>query len=108
MQWERRGITLLCAALVESEGLDSWSQTSRALEVVINKLQTFGGRVEELTPTGIVASFGVDRVEDAPRRAAHAAVVIHKRAERARVDKSRPPPVKIGIRMAAVLAGRAG
>jgi transcriptional regulator with AAA-type ATPase domain/tetratricopeptide (TPR) repeat protein len=106
MRWERRGITLLCAALVESDGRDSWSQTSRALEVVINKLQTFGGRVEELTPTGIVASFGVDQVEDAPRRAAHAAMVIHKRAERAREDKSRPPRVKIGIHVAEVLVGR--
>jgi tetratricopeptide (TPR) repeat protein len=106
MQWERRGITLLCAALVESDGRDSWSQTSRALEVVINKLQTIGGRVEELTPTGIVASFGVDRVEDAPRRAAHAAMVIHKRAERAREDKSRTPRVKIGIHVAEVLVGR--
>jgi transcriptional regulator with AAA-type ATPase domain/tetratricopeptide (TPR) repeat protein len=106
IQWERRSITLLRAALVEPEGLDSWSQASRALEVVIDKLQTFGGRVEELTPTDIVASFGVDRVDDAPRRAAHAAMVIHKRAERAREDKSRTPRVKIGIHVAQVLVGR--
>jgi DNA-binding NtrC family response regulator/tetratricopeptide (TPR) repeat protein len=106
IQWERRGITLLRAALVEPGGLDSWSQTSRALEVVIDKLQTFGGRVEELTPTDIVASFGVDQAEDAPRRAAHAAMVIHKRAERAREDKSRTSGVKIGIHVAQVLIGR--
>src|SRR5216684_3484319 len=100
IQWERRGITLLCAALVEPDGGDEASPPSRALEGVIDTLQTFGGRVEELTPTGIVASFGVDRVDDASRRAAHAAMVVHKRAERAREDKSRTPGVKIGIHVA--------
>ena len=88
IQWERRGITLLCVALVEPDGGEAGVHTSRALEVVIDKLQTFGGRVEELTPTRIVASFGVEPVEDAPRRAAHAAIVIQKRAERAREAKA--------------------
>jgi len=106
IQWERRGITLLRAALVEREGVDSWSQTSRALEVVIDKLQTFGGRVEELTLTDVVASFGVDPVDDAPRRAAHAAMAIQKRAERARDDTSRTPGVKICIHVTQVLVGR--
>ncbi len=106
IQWERRGITLLCAALVEPDGGDEASPPSRALEGVIDKLQTFGGRVEDVTPTSVVASFGVDPVEDAPRRAAHAAMVIHKRAARTREDKSRTPGVKIGIHVAQVLIGR--
>ena len=106
IQWERRGITLLSVALVEADGGDAGAHTSRALEVVIDKLQTFGGRVEELTSTRVVASFGVDAVEDAPRRAAHAAMVIQKRAERAREDSSGTPGVKIGIHMAQVLVGR--
>ncbi|HTG12106.1 MAG TPA: sigma 54-interacting transcriptional regulator, partial [Candidatus Eisenbacteria bacterium] len=106
IQWERRGITLLCAALVEPDSGDEASPPSRALEGVIDKLQTFGGRVEDVTPTTVVASFGVDPVEDAPRRAAHAAMVIHKRAARTREDKSRTPGVKIGIHVAQVLIGR--
>jgi DNA-binding NtrC family response regulator/tetratricopeptide (TPR) repeat protein len=106
IQWERRGITLLCAALVEPDSGDEASPPSRALEGVIDKLQTFGGRVEDVTPTSVVASFGVDPVEDAPRRAAHAAMVIHKRAARTREDKSRTPGVKIGIHVAQVLIGR--
>ena len=73
---------------------------------MIDKLQTFGGRVEELTPTRVVASFGVDPVDDAPRRAAHAAMVIHKRAERAREAKATTPGIKIGIHVAQVLVGR--
>ena len=73
---------------------------------MIDKLQMFGGRVEELTPSGVVASFGVDRVDDAPRRAAHAAMVIHKGAARAREGTSRMPGVKIGIHVAQLLVGR--
>ena len=106
IQWERRGITLLCAALVEPGGGAAGAQTSRALEVVIDKLQTFGGRVEELTPTRVMASFGVDPVDDAPRRAAHAAMAIQKRAERARDDTSGTPGVKICIHVTQVLVGR--
>src|SRR6185312_11561742 len=67
----------------------AWSETSWVLEDVIDKLRAFGGRVEELTPTGVVASFGVDLVDDPPRRAAHAAMVVHKGAARARCRGSR-------------------
>jgi DNA-binding NtrC family response regulator/tetratricopeptide (TPR) repeat protein len=106
IQWERRGIALLRIALVEPVGVEARLHTSRALEGVIDKLQMFGGRVEELTPSGVVASFGVDRVDDAPRRAAHAAMVIHKGAARAREGTSRMPGVKIGIHVAQLLVGR--
>jgi len=106
IQWERRGITLLCAVLVEPDGGTAGAHTSRALEVMIDKLQTFGGRVEELTPTRVMASFGVDPVDDAPRRAAHAAMAIQKRAERVRDGTSRTPGVKICIHVTQVLVGR--
>ena len=106
VHWEPRGITLLSATLVEPEGVDAWSIMSRALDIVIDKLQTYGGRIEELTPTGILASFGVDPVDDAPRRAAHAALAIHKRVARAAESTTRTPGVKIGIDVAEVLVGR--
>jgi transcriptional regulator with AAA-type ATPase domain/tetratricopeptide (TPR) repeat protein len=106
IQWERRGIALLCAALMEPDGIEAAAHTNRVLEVIVDKLQTFGGRVEELTPTRILASFGVDPVEDAPLRAAHAAMVVHKSVERAREDTSRTPGVKIGIHVAQVLVAR--
>ncbi len=106
IQWERRVITLLCVALVAPDGVDEGAPRTRALEAVIDKLQTFGGRVEEVTPTSAVASFGVDHVEDAPRRAVHAAMVIHKRAARSREVESGTPAVKIGIHVAELLVGR--
>ncbi len=104
--WEQRGITLLRAALIEPEGVDAWSITSRALDVVIDKLQTFGGRIEELTPGGLLASFGIDPLDDAPRRAAQAALTIHKGAARAGDHTSRAPGIKIGIHVAQMLVGR--
>ena len=104
--WEQRGITLLRAGLIEPEGVDAWSITSRALDVVIDKLQTFGGRIEELTPDGLIGSFGIDPLDDAPRRAAHAALAIHKGAARAGERTSPSPGIKIGIHVAHMLVGR--
>ncbi len=106
IQWEHRGITLLRADLVAPAGVEAWSETSWVLEDVIDKLQALGGRVEELTPTGVLASFGVDLVDDPPRRAAHAAMAVHKGAARARQGTSRMPGVKIGIHVAQLLVGR--
>ena len=106
IHWEHRGITLLRVDLVEPAGIEAWSDTRRILEDVIDKLQSFGGRVEELAPTSVVASFGVDLVDDAPRRAAHAAMVIHKGAARAGEGMSRALTVKIGIHVALLLVGR--
>ena len=62
---------------------------SRALDGVIAKVQSFGGRVEELTPTGLVAAFGLEPAEDAPRRAAHAAMAIQKRGGAGARDQRR-------------------
>ena len=94
--------------LSKTDGIDGWSQSSRALEGVIAKVQSFGGRVEELTPTGLVAAFGLDPAEDAPRRAAHAAMAIQKLAARAREANGSEPEVLIGLHVASVLIGRVG
>ena len=84
VRWERRRITLLRAALASLT--PSASYTSWTSEVLVEKVQSFGGRVEELSPTGIVAAFGLEPIEDAPRHAAHAAMAILKAAERNRRD----------------------
>src|SRR5204863_51202 len=43
-------------------------------------------RVEERSATGLLASFGLDPVDDAPERAAHAAIALEKAVERDRAD----------------------
>jgi transcriptional regulator with AAA-type ATPase domain len=108
MQWERRSITLLRAELSSVDSLDGWARSSRALEAVITKVHTFGGRVEEVTPTGLVAAFGLDPDEDAPRRAAHAAMAIQKGAERSRESTGGAPRVTIGLHVAPLLIGHVG
>ena len=37
------------------------------LDLVVEKIATFGGRLEELAATGVVAAFGLEPVEDAER-----------------------------------------
>ncbi|PWU17243.1 MAG: hypothetical protein C5B48_16225 [Candidatus Rokuibacteriota bacterium] len=106
--WERRGLTLLRADLCSLDGLDAWSQASRALDAIISKVRSFGGRVEELTPNRLVAVFGLEPTEDAPRRAAHTALAIHKEAERVQASNGAGPGITIGLHVAPLLIGWAG
>ena len=108
LRWERRSLALLRVDLRKTDSVDGWSPSSRALEGAIAKVQSFGGRVEELAPTGLVAAFGLDPAEDAPRRAAHAAMAIQKLAARAREANGMEPDVVIGLHVAPVLIGRGG
>jgi len=107
VRWEPRRLTLLRAALVAPAQADSPLSASRALEVLVEKVQNFGGRVEELGPTGLVAAFGLEPVEDAPRRAAHAAMAIHNAAERSRRVDVEPLAVKVGIHVGQFLVAQA-
>jgi DNA-binding NtrC family response regulator/tetratricopeptide (TPR) repeat protein len=107
VRWERRRLTLLSAALVVPPHAGSSLAGSRALEVLVEKAQSFGGRVEELSPAGIVAAFGLEPVEDAPTRAAHAAMAIQKAAERAQRGGTEPLSVKMGIHVDQFLVGQA-
>ncbi|MBI2461198.1 MAG: sigma 54-interacting transcriptional regulator [Candidatus Rokubacteria bacterium] len=107
LRWERRRLTLLRAVVLPA-GEAAAPETSRAIEVLVDKVQSFGGRVEELSPIGLVATFGLEPVEDAPRRAALAAVAIQKAADRARADPGEPPAFKIGIHTGQFMLGQVG
>jgi transcriptional regulator with AAA-type ATPase domain/tetratricopeptide (TPR) repeat protein len=108
LEWEPRRLALLRADLASTDRLDAWSQASRALDAVITKVQSFGGRVEELTPTSLIAVFGVDSVEDAPRRAAHVALAIQRGVQRARERGESVPGTTISLHVAPLLIGRFG
>jgi transcriptional regulator with AAA-type ATPase domain/tetratricopeptide (TPR) repeat protein len=75
IRWERRSVTFLRVALMLPPGEDQ-PDTSRALEVIVDKIRTFGGRMEDLGQTALEATFGLEPIEDAPRRAANAALAI--------------------------------
>ena len=104
-RWERRRVALLRVALVPLGGPDALLDTARALEVVVDKTRTFGGRVEGIGPIGIVAAFGLDATGDAADRAAHAALAIAKAAERARREGASEVRVRVGLHATSVLVG---
>jgi DNA-binding NtrC family response regulator/tetratricopeptide (TPR) repeat protein len=107
IRWDPRRVTLLRAVLVPEATEGAPSHASRLPEMLIDKVQSFGGRVEELGPTGLVASFGLEWLEDAPRHAAHAATVMQNAAAQARRDGP-APHLKTGIHVGQLLIGDGG
>ncbi|HEV3347760.1 MAG TPA: sigma 54-interacting transcriptional regulator, partial [Methylomirabilota bacterium] len=97
IRWESRRVTLLRAVL-------EWSDKGSALDVVLDKLTSFGGRIDELSPTSVGAVFGLEPVEDAPRRAAHAAMAVQNAAVRGRDGE--PFTVTTAIHVGQVLVGQ--
>src|SRR5262249_34864528 len=49
---------------------------TRTVDLFIEKVESFGGRLEQVGPGGIIGTFGVEVAEDASRRAAHAGLAI--------------------------------
>jgi DNA-binding NtrC family response regulator/tetratricopeptide (TPR) repeat protein len=96
-QRERRRLTLLRAALVAPPGSEGSRPSRPALDLLVEKARSLGGRVDEVTATGIVAIFGVEPVEDAPVRAVHAAMAMRNGVERLRRDGATDARVRIAI-----------
>jgi DNA-binding NtrC family response regulator/tetratricopeptide (TPR) repeat protein len=105
VRWEGRRLAFLRSALVLPADADPGFSPSRGLETLVEKIQTFGGRIEEMSPTGIVAAFGLEPIEDAPQRAALAATAVHKAAERASGGEGGGIRVHSGIAVRRVLVG---
>jgi transcriptional regulator with AAA-type ATPase domain/tetratricopeptide (TPR) repeat protein len=102
--WEPRRVALLRVDVgVDASG--GSADTSRALDEMIGKVRTFGGELVELGRGALVAAFGLEAVEDAPVRAALAALAILKAGERAHRD-SAGPRVKIVVHVAQVLVSQ--
>jgi tetratricopeptide (TPR) repeat protein/MoxR-like ATPase len=96
LRWVSRRVTFLRAVAATGSGDESYGW-SRLVEAFVDKLETFGGRLAGLSPTGLLAVFGAEPMEDASRRAAHAAIVMAGAAERARRDDPDVPAVRLAI-----------
>ena len=109
LRWERRRVTLLRVTL-RGESATSLAATSRVLDKHVARVRSFGGRVEALSPRGLVAIFGMEADEDAPRRGANAALAILKTADSERADGALPTGLLVGlaIHVARVLVAGAG
>jgi tetratricopeptide (TPR) repeat protein len=104
--WERRRVTVLRASLAAPEAPEAILETSRALDLVLDKIRSFGGTIEGRSPTGVAAAFGLDPTEDAPSRAAHAAMAVVKAVVHARQDAGSGPEVRVAIHTSPVLVGK--
>jgi tetratricopeptide (TPR) repeat protein len=67
--------------LAAPEALEPSTSAGRVLERLAQKVEGFGGQVLSLGPSGLVAAFGLVPLEEAPARAAHAALAIRKASE---------------------------
>ena len=97
VRWERRYLAFLRAELQTRSSPESLLLVGRTLAVSAEKIQSFGGQIQEVSPTTIVAAFGLDPIENAPTCAALAAMAIEKAAERARGTDPTAPTVKIAV-----------
>jgi tetratricopeptide (TPR) repeat protein len=88
---ETRRVTLLQARLAPG-----WEMT-RAIEESTAKVRSFGGRIEATHPNGLLATFGLEPDEDAPRRATYAALAVLTLAARARRDAGPVPAVTVAL-----------
>jgi DNA-binding NtrC family response regulator/tetratricopeptide (TPR) repeat protein len=106
LEWERRRVTMLRAALLAPSAPEALLETNRALELVLDKVRSFGGTIEGRGPTGIAAAFGLDPTEDAPSRAAHAAMAVVNAVTRAQQDSGKGPAIKVAVHTSPMLVGR--
>jgi DNA-binding NtrC family response regulator/tetratricopeptide (TPR) repeat protein len=107
VQWERRHVALLRVDLITTAPVVAIPAAVSALEAIVEKIESFGGRVEEMSHEGLLAVFGLEPVEDAPRRAAHAALAIQRIAVLAQ-PHSEPPRIRIGLHVDDVPIGQIG
>jgi DNA-binding NtrC family response regulator/tetratricopeptide (TPR) repeat protein len=102
IRWERRPVTFVRVTLVPGSEEDL-PDTSRMLELIVDKIRTFGGKIEEIDQCSLDATFGVEPLEDAPRRAANAALTLVKGAESGAEVAAK---VRVALHAASVLVGR--
>ena len=82
IRWEQRRVAFLRVTLIKPEGDARLLGATRVLDTLIQKVESFGGRLVDIAATGITAAFGLEPAEDAPRRAALAATAMRKAALR--------------------------
>ncbi|HET7875100.1 MAG TPA: sigma 54-interacting transcriptional regulator, partial [Methylomirabilota bacterium] len=92
--WRPRIVTFLRAVV---SGAPEPGQVGRVLEVIADKVRSFGGQVEAIEDAGLLAAFGIDPAEDAAGRAAHAALAVLKVRERVHAADREGPSVRMAI-----------
>jgi tetratricopeptide (TPR) repeat protein len=97
---------MLRAVLITPSAPESPLENSRSLELLLDKVRSFGGSIEGRSPVGLAAAFGIDPTEDAPSRAAHAAMAMVKALVRTRQDVGAGAEVKVAVHTSQMLVGQ--
>jgi DNA-binding NtrC family response regulator/tetratricopeptide (TPR) repeat protein len=79
-------------------------ESRRLMESLMHKLQGFGGTLDDLTPSSVLAVFGVEPLEDAPRWAALAALAVRQLVAR-RQEIGKPSAAMQGLHTALQRSG---
>ena len=95
VRWEVRQLALLLVMIEPRSSSGSAFATAPSLELLADKAQSFGGRVEQLTAAGLLLVFGLETLEDAAARAAYAAMAMRRALEPGREGEA-----VAGIRLA--------
>lgn len=103
LRWHRRRITFLRTTLAPTDLDETRLTGTRVLDTIVQKVLTFGGDIDEIGPSEIGAVFGLEPIEDGPRRAAHVATAVQRAGERGYPEEGGPFGVKSAIHVGEVL-----
>ncbi|MGH7318429.1 MAG: AAA family ATPase [Candidatus Rokuibacteriota bacterium] len=101
-------MALLVVTVHELEADDSPIELNRDLDTVVHKVESFAGRIEEVCPSRIVAAFGVEPAEDAPRRAALTALAVRNALARGPRSQAQRAALTIAIHADQCPVGQVG
>ena len=122
IEGERKQVTVLFTDMAGYTSMaerfdpeEAYTLMDEVYEILIRKVNEYGGTVNELTGDGIMALFGAPIAqEDAPQRAIRASLAIHREMvqfnERMRREKPDIPPLRMraGIHTGPVVVGTVG
>jgi DNA-binding NtrC family response regulator/tetratricopeptide (TPR) repeat protein len=105
LRWEERWVALLRADLVQPANAEGGQDHSRLLTALMEKITSFGGRLQEVSRATVIAAFGLEPTDDAATAAAVAAEAIQHAATSARQTDPRAPAVRLGIHVGQMMVG---
>src|SRR5262245_18890555 len=108
IRWTPRWVAMLRAVPVSREVGTASFEASRALVTLAQSVESFAGRVVDVSPSALVVAFGLEPIEDAPRRAVHAARAMLAAVEHMGSGATSGCSAKIGIHVTRLSVGETG
>jgi DNA-binding NtrC family response regulator/predicted ATPase len=96
-RWEPRLVVLLAVVLQPSGEARTRAELGRDFGLVVQKVESFTGRLEDAGASRLVAAFGVEPAEDAARRAGLTAMAIQNSLARRLHSEGGPALARIAI-----------